>query len=30
MYRVTLKDLYNGETKFIELERSVLCAGCDG
>ena len=28
--KVTLEDLYNGLTKNIEFERSVLCSGCEG
>lgn len=28
--KVTLEELYQGATKNIELERSVLCSGCDG
>jgi DnaJ family protein A protein 2 len=28
--KVTLEELYMGATKNIELERSVVCAGCEG
>lgn len=28
--RVTLEELYNGATKSIEIERSVICKGCEG
>lgn len=28
--KVTLNDLYNGDSKKIELERSVICTGCEG
>lgn len=28
--KVNLEDLYNGLTKTIEFERSVLCSGCQG
>lgn len=28
--KVTLEDLYNGVTKNIEYERSVVCSGCEG
>ena len=28
--KVTLDELYKGATKSIELERSVLCSGCEG
>jgi DnaJ homolog subfamily A member 2 len=28
--KVTLEDLYNGVTKNIELERSIICSGCKG
>jgi DnaJ-class molecular chaperone len=28
--KVTLNDLYNGLTKTIEVEKSFICAGCEG
>jgi DnaJ family protein A protein 2 len=28
--KITLEDLYNGATKNIELERSIVCNGCKG